>query len=330
MKKGTIKKAMPDTMACIRKIDFSTMDISEYNLAYINRLLPHLDYYFKIYENAIRYFFEKENPAGYVVDFGGGHGFLSLLLKQLGQQVIYCDLNPLSVQTITLMKEKLGFGPDFIVEGSSAELLLFCRENKLLPEYLVSTDLIEHVYDLDTFFADLYKLNPSLKMVFTTGSNPSNLYKAAQLRKHMIRDEKMTYLPARKEFIIQNYPDISLLEAEKLATKTRGLTFADIRNYIEEYLQTGNLPERNIDSYNTCDPSSGNWTERILSLKEYRKILDKNHFQVCFKNGFYNDIRQKTVASIVTKVVNLYIRYSGIFGRMLAPYILLKIQHKKE
>lgn len=160
-----IKKIAKETILSIEEIDFSQLDISAYNKEYINRLLSHIDYHFEIFISVITRLLRGEFTPNYFIDFGGGHGFLSLFLKRLGFEVIYCDLNPLSVKTITLIKEKLKYGPDIILEGSSTELLSFCRTNNLYPSYLISTDLIEHVYDLNLLFADFYALNPRMQMV---------------------------------------------------------------------------------------------------------------------------------------------------------------------
>jgi 2-polyprenyl-3-methyl-5-hydroxy-6-metoxy-1,4-benzoquinol methylase len=235
MKWELIKRASAETIRSIRAMDFQNMEISEYNRSYINRIILHLEYHFKIYENAIMLLLQKkENTKSYFVDFGGGHGFLSLLLKKIGLNVIYCDFNPLSVKTIKLIKETAGYGPDIILEGSSPELLSFCRKSKILPDYLISIDLIEHVYDLDAFFADLHLLNPKMQMLFTTGSNPSNFYKSKKLRKIMIRAEKEDYFHLRKNFIIENFPEISQTDADILAKKTRGLIFPEIKKNIEQ------------------------------------------------------------------------------------------------
>ncbi len=329
VKKEHFKNAMGDTISAIRKIDYSQLDISEYNLNYINRILLHIDFYFKIYENSLSYLISQEVPEGYIIDFGGGHGFLSLFLKKLGLNVIYCDLNPLSVKTVTLLKEKTGFGPDIIIEGSSPELLSFCKANNIIPPYLISTDLIEHVYNLDTFFADLYALNADISMVFTTGSNPLNFLKSKRLRKDMIKEDRTVYFTERKKFLQEKYPEISPPEIDEIATKTRGLIYKDIIQYMDRYIKTGKHAIVEIDQYNTCDPATGNWSERILSLKQYRTILKKNHFCVAFKSGFYNDNRNNFISSWIARIMNFLIRYSGKTGMMFAPLILLIIKKER-
>lgn len=325
MDKTEIRQKAKECIRLIRNIDFETLGISQYNREYIQRLLPNLEYFFRIYSDSILILLKKEKIQTYFVDFGGGHGFLSIFLKSLGFKVIYCDYNPLSVQTIIKLKEYLGFGPDHIVEGSSGELLAYCTSNKIKPNYLIATDLIEHIYDLNVFFADLYQINPDFKMVFTTGSNPSNPYKVRRLRKLMTGIEKNMFFPMRSDFIRENYRNLTDKEVFTLAKSSRGLTYKDISDTVDNYLKTKQLTIVNIDKYNACDPQSGNWMERILPLKEYRKILRENGFKAEFKKGFYNKHRSSRMISLIVRAVNRTIKYTGFIGRILAPFLIIKV-----
>jgi SAM-dependent methyltransferase len=325
MYKTEVRQKAQEWIQWIRNIDFETLGISQYNREYIQRLLPNLEYFSRIYTDSILILLKKEKIQTHFVDFGGGHGFLSILLKALGFKVIYCDHNPLSVQTIIKLKERLGFGPDHIVEGSSGELLAYCTSNKIKPNYLIATDLIEHIYDLNVFFADLYQINPGFKMIFTTGSNPSNPYKVKHLRKLMESIEKNMFFPMRSDFIRENYQDLTDKEVSILAKSSRGLTYKDISDAVDNYLETSQLPIIHIDKYNTCDPQSGNWMERILPLKEYRKILRENGFKVEFKKGFYNKKQNNRINSFVVRVINKTIKYTGFIGRILAPFLIIKV-----
>ncbi|MDR1368972.1 MAG: class I SAM-dependent methyltransferase, partial [Dysgonamonadaceae bacterium] len=312
MDKTEVRQKARECIQLIRNIDFETLGISQYNLEYIRRMLPNLNYHFRIYTDSILILLKNEKIQPWFVDFGGGHGFLSLLLKMLGFKVIYCDNNPLSVQTITKLKSVLKIGPDHIVEGSSDEFLAFCTSNKIKPNYLIATDLIEHIYDLDIFFSNLYQINPGFKMVFTTYANPSNPQKVRILRKLMIDVEKNIFLPMREDFIRENYQNLTDKEFYILAKSTRGLTYKDIPDTVDNYLENAQLLPVDVDNYNTCDPQSGNWMERILPLKEYRKILNENGFHVEFKKGFYNENYKNPIKTIIYTGINKIIKYSGL------------------
>ncbi|GBU06931.1 hypothetical protein AwDysgo_02620 [Bacteroidales bacterium] len=313
-------------MKAIMQIDFNSMPISEYNKQYIDSLLPNLQYYFQIYSAAIKDLLPAKEGGVLIVDYGGGHGFFSLFLKCLGFDVVYCDYNPLSVHTAMLIKQELGFGPDHIVEGDSAALLAYCSANKLKVQYLAATDLIEHVYDLNIFFSDLSKLNPHLEMIFTTGSNPCNSTKSARLRKMMLEMEREYFLPMRQEYISKKNTNLNSDDILTIAKFTRGLTYEDIDKYIAIYAEDSRLPVATKDPYNTCDPASGNWMERILPLEAYRQILGQYGFEVQFKKGFYNEQRSNIFLSILVKALNIGIGILPFYGLNFAPYLVLLIK----
>ena len=318
-----MQKIASECIEKIRGINYNLLDISEYNQRYINNLLPHLEYYFSIYTHAISSL-SGLNRKSYIVDFGGGHGFLSLYLKMLGYQVIYCDYNPLSVKTIQTIKEQLGFGPDYIITGSSKELNRFCKEHQLIPGYLIGSDVIEHIYDLSTFFHDLREINPSFETNFTTASNPANIYKCRYLRKLMKEDEK-NFVEKRKAYIQNNRSRLSDTEIAILAKHTRGKIYSDIDKAVDQYLQQGIYPSLLDDPYNTCDPETGNWTERILSFKSYEQLADTYGFKINFSSGFYNEKRNNLLVSFLFRVANRFIRKGKRTGYFLAPYILIRL-----
>ena len=328
MDKTEVRQKAQECIQMIQKIDFETLGISQYNLEYINQLLPNLEYHFRIYTDSILILLQKENAQAWFVDFGGGHGFLSILLKMLGFKVIYCDNNPLSVQTITKLKSVLEIGPDHIVEGSSDELLAYCTSNKIKPNYLIATDLIEHIYDLDIFFSNLYQINPGFKMIFTTYANPSNPKTVRKLRKLMTEVEKNMFLPMREDFIRENYQGLSSDEIANLAKSSRGLMYKDISNFVDNYVETKQISTICIDKYNTCDPQSGSWIERILTLKEYRRIINKNGFRAEFKRGYYAENRKSPLKSFITKGINKIIKYTGFAGRIFTPFLIIRIAQK--
>ncbi len=327
--KKKVRQTAQDCVQLLREIDFEHLGLSPYNLEYIQRLLPELEYHFRIYTDAINIIFYKEELKGWVVDFGGGPGFLSLLLKKLGLKVIYCDQDPLSIRTISILSEKLGLAPDHIVEGTSNELQAFCSVNKLKPARLIATDVIEHIYDLNAFFANLYQINPAFQMILTTRSNPCNPWRVKKLRNIMTTVENQFFFPMRKEYIQKNFSEISENETETLAKQTRGLTYKDMDDAIDLYLENGTYPEESNDPYNTCDPATGSWMERILPLKTYREILKKNSFRVTFKKGYYNEKRKSVFFAFTIKQLNRFIKYSGSFGRIPAAYLILKVKNAR-
>ncbi|WP_080903369.1 SAM-dependent methyltransferase [Parabacteroides sp. Marseille-P3160] len=315
----------------LEAIDYESLPVSDYNKQYIRRLRPAFRYFLRIYALCFREGLQairKEPGEVTLIDYGGGCGFLSLFAKAIGfGRVVYVDHNPLSVATVTALRGKLGFGPDEILEGTSAELLSWCRARQIKPQLLISTDVIEHVYDLSLFFRELTALE-NLYMIFTTGSTPYNPYVRKRLETRMRsvetgKGEQPNFFTQRLHFIRSNYPSLPETEAEQWAHRTRGLIYAYIPAVVEgrrSYFPPG--------PYNTCDPETGNWEERILSLEAYRDLLAPYGYEVRMRKGFYNEERTNAFLSFACRCINALIRVSGKAGFCIAPFITIQCKKK--
>lgn len=310
----------------LQQIDYQQLPVSEYNKQYIARLKPALPYYMLIYAECL---YQGASRTGIplsaltIVDYGGGSGFLSILAKELGfGQIIYIDLNPKSVETTGILKDRTGSGPDVILYGDSDKLASWCNEKGVVPHILVATDMIEHVYKLEPFFKDLMKVNAEMLLIFTTASSPFNPYVKWKLHRLMKGCESGSlespnYYTQRKQFISKGYPHFSTDEIEKWSRQTRGMAFQDIRQAIEQNI----LPEPE-DPCNTCDPANGNWTERILPIRVYQALAPEG-YSLRIRKGFYNEKRKNPVAGFICKGINCLIRFCGKAGLRLAPFIFL-------
>ena len=312
--------------AQLQQINYEQLPISDYNKRYISNLKPALSYYMQIYITCLQ---QGSQATGLpvteinLIDYGGGSGFLSMLAKQIGfRKVIYIDLNPSSVETIQLLKEKTGIGPDVILQGDSDTLASWCKEQNFIPQLLVATDLIEHVYNLSTFFSDLFSINSNMQWVFTTASTPYNPYVKWKLHRLMTACEK-EYYTLRYQYIQKHFPALSDNETATAAQKTRGLIYSDIQQAVES-----NTYPPLTDAFNTCDPHTGNWTERILPMQNYRTLAHAHQYKVLVKKGFYNTERPNLIFKQLCKWLNKGIRLTGKMGFWLAPFIILHFQKK--
>jgi len=321
-----LKFEIDELAADLEKIDYNSLSISEYNKSYIQNIKPFLKYHLEIYASCIKEGLRNINLALTditLADYGGGSGFLSILAKRIGfKNVIYIDLNPKSVHTINLLKDKIGIGPDIILQGNSQELKKWCADNNICPNLLIATDLIEHVYDLNTFFDELAYIG-NMQMVFSTGSNPYNPVVKKRLRKYMIgcetgSMENPNYYTLRHQYIKENFPHLSSEMMICFAKQTRGLIYSDIESFVNE-----NSKPISIDDYNTCDPQTGNWVERILPVKDYKNILSRHNYKVKVKKVLYNTKRRNAILSFVFKMLNVAILLSGNLGLFISPIILL-------
>ncbi|MDR1919579.1 MAG: class I SAM-dependent methyltransferase [Tannerellaceae bacterium] len=325
--KDCILSLATDLATRLQAIDYDSLPISEYNKRYIRSMRPALEYYLKIYARCLQqgiWAAELPPAALTLIDYGGGSGFLSLLAKEAGfGQVIYIDLNPLSAATAEVLKQQTAKGPDLILTGDSAELAAYCRSHAIVPQLLIATDLIEHVYDLRAFFDEVCTLNRGMHLIFTTASTPFNPFVKSRLHCFMKGCESgklvsPNYLSRRREFIRTHYPHFTGQQTEQWSRHTRGLNYAGIRQAIE----AGSLPLP-ADKYNTCDPETGNWAERILPIRAYRHLLAAHGYRLSVKTGFYNARRKNPALSLVCHGLNALIRCSGWGGRLISPFIVL-------
>lgn len=320
----------------LQAIDYTRLPISDYNKEYLERLEKAYLYYTRICGYCLATSFTTllhPDRSFTLVDYGGGTGLLSMMAKKIGiERVIYIDRNPQSVETVKVLKEQTGLGPDIILQGDSDTLAAWCKDNKIKPELLVSTDVIEHIYNLDKFFAELTGINKEMELMFTTGSNPLNIRKKRKLQEMMLTYERggnasPNYHELRKDFIIRKFPEYTPQEADKIAGATRGLTFDDIEKIFN---QIGKISREELqetlpaskDLFNTCDPRDGNWMERILPIEEYER-LKPHDYGITLGNGFYNADRKNPFISLIVKVANYFILRSKMYGLLVAPFIII-------
>jgi hypothetical protein len=96
----------------------------------------------------------------------------------------------------------------------------------------------------------------------------------------------------------------------------------DIIKAGKRFIETGLLPKPPFHPTNTCDPISGSWTERLLTIKEYNLIYEKAGFLLRVHNGFYNQWQQGTKGNIL-KMANKTIALLGKQGKIISPFITL-------
>lgn len=302
------------------QIPFGSLPISDYSRNYILRMLPAIDYYLAIYNRSLDTMISscgKKADECTLVDYGGGHGFLSLLAKKRGfRQVIYVDFNPDAVETVRVLTERLGFGPDVILQGDATTLRQWCLEQGEKPDILLGMDVIEHIYCLDDFFSEIFALAPDVRMLFTTASNPYNKRLCKKLRQAMVRDEAL-FLQQRKAFIAKLFPDLPASEVDRWATDTRGLNYDDIFRAVDSL-----SPNLLRDPYNTCDPQTGSWTERILPLSDYLHLLQPYGATLVCQPGQYNALCPG-LKGLLSRILNGLITFP--LGKRIAPFLYLII-----
>lgn len=318
-------------------VKIEELQLELYPLDYLKELLKnpayHLNIYAKILELAIK---EKNKEELVLIDFGTGNGLLACFAKFCGvKKVIGVDYTKDFITAAKKLSNALQLDVEF-VEANEANF------HELLPNYkpqiIVGNDVIEHIYCLDAFIKNCKQLNEDVSMVFTTASVNENYCKAQNLRKLQLQDEfvssnkkqsnylyaGLSFFEIRKRIIEDSFPLLNKSEIDLLATRTRGLQKLDIEIAVSNYINNKNLPDIIAHPTNTCDPITGSWTERLLTINEYKNLFGKENFTVEIQNGFYNQW-QSGIKQIFARAINKCILLLGKKGIYISPFIFLKI-----
>ena len=118
--------------------------------------------------------------------------------------------------------------------------------------------------------------------------------------------------------MLEKRTEFSFGEPLLWAIATRGYTYADIDSALLSPLDDIQPP---YPYPNTCDPATGSWTERILTLEKYQEIATPRH--VTLLNGFYN-CHKKGLKGLAARLLNRLLRLPKT--RWLAPFIILKFE----
>ena len=321
-------------------IDDITNDLLVKN--YLQAVLTQQDYYIKIYcwvlENALSKYNKPIHEISFL-DFGCGNGLFAIFAKHCGFGKVYgCDFNQNFVAAARLLANATNIEvADWFVCNEN-DLLEKCNTQHL--DIVAGTDVIEHIYNLNIFFSNIYLLNNKMVTAFTTASVYDNYFKRKKLYELMYQDEHigsnvlhatskdeyagLAYFEIRKQIIQKQFPQLKHEITLQLATATKGLIKNDILFFVNKYLQDGIIEKTQQNNHNTCDPMTGNFTERMLTNKAYQRLYTQNKFDVKVIAGFYG-AKGNSIKSVVQKLLNIIINIfnKNAVSRVVAPLILL-------
>ena len=277
-----------------------------------------------------------------IMDNGAGTGTLTFLAKQAGfKKVVYNDIYETACKDAAVIGGAFDLELDAFISGDSDDIITYFDSAEYGCDAIVSRNVIEHIYDLNLYFATAAKIKGAPILSLATTANPTNplvdiytrgIQKRTELegkasRWGKDRDSVKAYLQIRKELIAEKYPsafDVKVID--QLALASRGMIKLDIFEMVDTYVESGNMPKEMDHRSNTCDPLTGNWTEHLLYESEYHTLAKNNGWALEIKNGFYNTNYAQKGLNLVTPIANLYIKYSGSFGRIAAPFIILQFK----
>jgi 2-polyprenyl-3-methyl-5-hydroxy-6-metoxy-1,4-benzoquinol methylase len=312
-------------------------EFKDYPGIYLSYLIDHIEYFIKIYAAVLNKGLQLANInmiEASVADIGAGNGMLGIFAKYCGFKDVYInDIDKDFFEASKKLSAQLSVFPTDFIEGDAVDIYNYFRNQKA-PDIIVGTDMIEHVYSLEKFFDALFSCIGIKAVVFTTACNPANIWRVRQLRKIQFNDEykggypgeyllyggeaTKPFVEIRKEIIkkLNHFPEAELC---LMAKRTRGLDKADIENAVKIYVQTGKFPTPPKDKFNTCNPLTGSWSERIVPIKFYEHLLVKHDCTVAIDPGFY-DSWKSGLKGFILKWANILV---PILGKYIAPFIII-------
>lgn len=257
-----------------------------------------------------------------LMDYGAGVGTLYLLAKMVGcSRVIYNDILEEWKQNALQIAAAINIDVDNYIVGDIDTTLQQLQVENISCDVITSRNVIEHIYQLPSFYACIAKLQP---YAIVYSSTTANFYNPAMHLQHILlhkRVEKI-YRQQRYQLISRLAPHLTEKQKLRLATYTQGYEKKGIQLQVEAYLQRGQLPKRNFFYTNTCDVEWGVWAENLLPFHLHAQAVQLANMQVVFKPGFWDTHYSSGVMNIFGKICNVCIATFGKkVGFFLAPFI---------
>ena len=326
----------------LQNLDVASLPISDYNERYLGNKLKGLPNTLRELSFALSWAIASSDiPVDELVllDYGGGSGTMSLLAKELNMgAVIYNDIYDVSCRDARVIAESIGNQADYYVQGDIDDVMSFLRRESISCTTIVSSDVIEHIYDIEGFLRKLRALSDgSLGAFMSSDANMLHPLKNRSLMRmqveaeykrrdkrwgHKERDCLRAYSDVREEMIRGQGKGLTEHDIQQLVAATRGMMERDIKDWVDRYVAMGELPPEPNHATNTCDPYTGNWAEHLMDPYLLRDILSEEGFQVEVLGGYYGRPRS-AVKRIVADSLNLAIHAFRRQGIRIAPFFAL-------
>jgi predicted RNA methylase len=335
-----IKHYVTDFLNRLDSLNEQNISFVGYSRDYLLYLLKYKAHYVSIYQYIIEIVLKNtgvEIANAVFVDFGAGNGLLAMLARLLPfHRVLAIDVDEEFVEAARQTSGILSIDEIEFINGGEEVLTNLKNEDKTV--IVAGTDVIEHIYDLTTFFNKLTQISTLSVTVFTTASNPENKRIVNRLMQLQRKEERIggtsddralfgythkPFLELRKDIIIELRPSLDQNTLTQLVKVSRGLRKDDIQKMVEAYEKDGVFPTEMSHPTNTCHPVTGSWSERLVELNEYEDYYNLNGFALEIMNGFYDSGKGSYVRRLFVRVLNLLIKLIPVQTRRIAPFILL-------
>jgi len=264
---------------------------------------------------------QKPLQDAVLVEYGGGCGLHSLLARKLGiGTVIYNDILPAFCTLAREIAEAVSCQADYYVEGDIDDLVNLFDRHQLKADAITSSDVLEHIYDIDDFLRKLHLISyEGTTMMHCTNANMfwyphlkavSKQHIKVETKSAEEEDHLSAYHTERMKIISEYAQNLDEDVVNQLSINTRGLVQHDIVKAVDQYLETGELPKLIEHPTNTCNPYTGSWAERSMNPYYLREKLELNGFEAKVLPGPWQG-RHKLIANILRSTLNLLMRMLG-------------------
>lgn len=323
-------------------IDPKSLGISEYNQRYLRTKIRYAEATLDLYGKLI--FLALGNlsipPEQFtLVDYGGGSGLIALLALESGiGTVIYNDIYEVSCNDVKKLSREFGLPLEHVFPGDVEELVEELKRSSVRVDAIISNDVLEHIYDIDSHFRTLVSLaDHPFRVVYATGANIRNYRYVREARKkqieveyqsrepswgHKERDTLQAYLDVRKNLISKYAPELDADQVDLLAQSTRGLMKSDIEKCVDEFREKGTISYHPNHPTNTCDPHTGNWCEHLMEFDWLEQVVTDAGFSASIFPGSYF-VSGPIHKRIAKRILNSLFRIFGQGSMFLAPYFIL-------
>lgn len=264
------------------------------------------------------------------IDYGAGLGTLFLLAGMVGfKQVYFNDYFPQWAGYAGITCNELGITITGFITGDIDAVINYGKEHHVSFDILASRNVIEHIYDLRSFYSQLYNSGLVSVCYATTSANYHNIATRIQHYFFHKQAEKKSLRKQREDLIKELVPGIAANDLASLVKLTRGRAFADFTNAVNLYFAKKPVPGVEFLGTNTCDCKTGVWVEHLVSKDNYVDIIEKAGFSVAYTAGFWDTHYKYTVVNSFTRLLNRIIKITGKKGYWLAPFVNV-VAHRKQ
>ena len=304
-------------------------------------------YYFSKHHTGKRLFFSIESSADIIyhsvkrtdkpltdinfTDYGAGLGTLFLLAGLIGfKKVFYNDLFPEWSENAKIISNELNIPITDFITGDIDVMIDYGKRNNIYFDIVASRNVVEHIYNLRSFYTKLYQSQLTTLCYSTTTANYHNIAMRLKHYWYHAKLERQYYKKQREDYIRELVPGISEPDIVQLVKLTRGRAFTDLTDAVNAYLAKQPVTKVEFLRTNTCDCSNGVWGEHIITRKEYKSIIEGVGFSADYTAGFWDTNYTFVIVNIFTKLFNKLIKLLGKKGYWLSPFVNVVAYTKKQ